>query len=70
MNKQTIKIMAEMLKIPGVPLTNLIRLYSAPIIQTKRWQFSEEKGMFSSGKNVFMTPICSDESTNVKFLTQ
>lgn len=70
MNKQTIKIMAEMLKIPGVPLTNLIRLYSAPNIQTKRWQFSEEKGMFSSGKNVFMTPICSDESTNVKFLTQ
>lgn len=70
MNKQTSKITAEVLQIPGIPLVDFIRFYSVPIIQTKRWQFSEEKGMFTSGKDVLMTPICSDESTNVKFLTQ
>lgn len=70
MNKQISKIIVEVLQILGIPLIDLIRFYSVPIIQTKRWQFSEEKGMFTSGKNVFTTPICSDESSNMKFLIQ
>lgn len=70
MNKQTSVIMAEVLQIPGMPLIDLIRFYSVPIIQTKRWQLSEEEGVFTSGNNVFMTLICFDESTNMKILTQ
>lgn len=69
-NKQTSKITAEVFPIPNIPLIDLIKLYSAPPNQTRRQQFSEGKGTFTSGKNVFMTLICSDESTNVKFLTQ
>lgn len=36
MNKQISKIIVEVLQILGIPLIDLIRFYSVPIIQTKR----------------------------------